>query len=144
MSTTGRYSVDPKPGASSGSPKRVQGPKALGRPPPLLSQPTGRELDGKRGCRDRTSAHMGSWVFEARTLTTAPPCRAPCYLFKSFFLNKDLFILTERKIFHPMIHSPSDHNGQCCANSNPGARNFFRVSHSDYSQTGSHDMYCVH
>ena len=25
------------------------------------------------------------------------------------------------KIFRPMIHSPSDHNGQCCANPQPGA-----------------------
>ena len=28
----GRCYADPKPGASSGSPMRVQGPKALGRP----------------------------------------------------------------------------------------------------------------
>ena len=41
----------PKPGASSGSPTQVQGPKALGRPQ-LLSPATGRELEGKRGCRD--------------------------------------------------------------------------------------------
>ena len=33
------------------SPTRVQVPKALGRPP-LLSRATGRELEGKRGCRD--------------------------------------------------------------------------------------------
>ena len=47
----GRCYSDPKPGASSGSPTQVQGPKALGRPC-LLSQATGRELEGKRGCRD--------------------------------------------------------------------------------------------
>ena len=40
-----------KPGASSGSPTRVQGPKALGHPR-LLSRATGRELEGKRGCQD--------------------------------------------------------------------------------------------
>ena len=50
VSARGRYYADPKPGASSGSPTRVQGPKALGRPR-LLSQATGRELEGKRGCR---------------------------------------------------------------------------------------------
>ena len=46
--------ADPKPGASSGSPMRVQGPKALGRPG-LLSL-GGRELEGKLGCWDRTGA----------------------------------------------------------------------------------------
>ena len=60
-----------EPGASSGSPTWVQGPKALGHPW-LLSQATGRELEGKRGCRDRTGAHMGSQACKARTLTTAP------------------------------------------------------------------------
>ena len=40
-----------EPGASSGSATRVQEPKALGHPW-LLSQTTGRGLDGKRGCRD--------------------------------------------------------------------------------------------
>ena len=44
----GRCYADPMPEASSGSPKRVQGPKALGRPT-LLSWATGRELDGKWG-----------------------------------------------------------------------------------------------
>ena len=46
-----RYYADPKPGASSGSPTPVQGLKAFGRPR-LLSQATGRELEGKRGCWD--------------------------------------------------------------------------------------------
>ena len=63
---------DPKPGASSGSPTRVQGPKALGRP----SRATSRELEGKQGCRDRTGAHMGSRACKARTLSTAPPRQA--------------------------------------------------------------------
>ena len=49
-----------EPRASLGSPTRVQGPKALGRPP-LLSQATSRELDGKHGRRDRTGTDMGSW-----------------------------------------------------------------------------------
>ena len=62
----GRYYADPKPGASSGSPMWVQVPKALGRPR-LLSQATGRELEGKRGCWDRTGAHMGSRACKART-----------------------------------------------------------------------------
>ena len=47
----GRSYANPKPGASSRSPTQVQVPKALGRPR-LLSQATGRELEGKRGCRD--------------------------------------------------------------------------------------------
>ena len=55
----GRCYSYPKPGASSGSPTQVQGPKALGHPQ-LLSQATGRDLEGKRGCRDRTGAQMGS------------------------------------------------------------------------------------
>ena len=46
-----RYYAGPKPGASSGSPTRVQGPKAAGHPR-LLSQATSRELDGKQGCWD--------------------------------------------------------------------------------------------
>ena len=52
--------ANPKLGASSGYPTRVQGPKALGRPR-LLSRATGRKLDGKWDCAGiRTSAHMGS------------------------------------------------------------------------------------
>ena len=42
---------DLKPGDSSGSPMRVQGPKALGHPR-LPSRATGRELEGKQGYRD--------------------------------------------------------------------------------------------
>ena len=61
--------------SSSRSPTWVQGPKVLGHLR-LLSQATGRELEGKRGFRDRTDAHMGSWACKARTLTTVPPCRA--------------------------------------------------------------------
>ena len=45
------YYAGPKPGDSPGSPTRVQVPKALGRPR-LLSRATGRELEGKRDCRD--------------------------------------------------------------------------------------------
>ena len=48
MSAMGRYYADPKPGASSGSPTWVRGPKNLDCPR-LLSQATGRELEGKRG-----------------------------------------------------------------------------------------------
>ena len=44
----GQCHADLKPGASSGSPTQVQGPKALGHPR-LLSRATGRELDGKTG-----------------------------------------------------------------------------------------------
>ena len=51
VSATGRYYANPKPGASSGSPTRVQGPKALGCPR-LLSRATGRELDGNWSCQD--------------------------------------------------------------------------------------------
>ena len=40
-----------KPGASSGSPTWVQGPKTLGLPW-LFSQATGRELDGRWSCWD--------------------------------------------------------------------------------------------
>ena len=47
----GRYYADQKPGASSGSPTRVQGPKALNSPQ-LPFWATSRELEGKRGCRD--------------------------------------------------------------------------------------------
>ena len=47
----GQCYADPKPGASSGSPTWVQDPKALGRPR-LPCRATGRELEGKRGCRD--------------------------------------------------------------------------------------------
>ena len=68
----GRWYAGPKLGASSRSPKWVQGPKALGRPP-LLSQATGRELEGKQGCQNRTGAHMGYLACKARTLTTAQP-----------------------------------------------------------------------
>ena len=68
----GRCYADPKPGASSGSPMRVQGPKALGRPR-LLSRATGRELEGKQGCWDRTGAHMGSQGVQGEDLTTVPP-----------------------------------------------------------------------
>ena len=46
-----RYYADPKPGASSGSPTQVQGPKDVGHPR-LLSRATGWELNGKRGGRD--------------------------------------------------------------------------------------------
>ena len=35
---------------------------------------------------------------------------------------------TERKIFRPIIHSASEHNGRCCANLEPGARNFCQIS----------------
>ena len=77
----GQYYADPKPGASSGSPTRVQGPKALGCPR-MLSWATGRELEGKQGCRDRTGTHMGSRVCKARSLTTAPPRRALDLLFE--------------------------------------------------------------
>ena len=72
----GRCYADPKPGASSVSPTRVQGPKALGHPQ-LLSRATGRELEGKRGCGDRTDAHMGSRVCKARTLTTCATAPGP-------------------------------------------------------------------
>ena len=53
---------------------------------------------------------------------------------------KDLFLLffigkadiqreeTERKIFHPMIHSPSERNGPILCRSK--ARSLFRVSHA--------------
>ena len=39
---------------------------------------------------------------------------------------------TVRNIFHPIIHSPSDRNGQSCAYQKPGARNFFQVSHMGF------------
>ena len=71
-----RYYAGPKPGASSGSPTQVQGPKALGWPQ-LLSWATGRELEGKLGCRDRTGTHMGSRVCKARTLTTCATALDP-------------------------------------------------------------------
>ena len=44
----GRCCANSKPGVSSRSPTRVQGPKAFGCPR-LLSRATGKELDGKRG-----------------------------------------------------------------------------------------------
>ena len=38
---------------------------------------------------------------------------------------------TERKVFRPMIHSPSERNGRYYANPKPGSRNFFWVSHME-------------
>ena len=35
---------------------------------------------------------------------------------------------TEKMIFCPIFHSPSDLNSQCCADPKPGARNFLQVS----------------
>ena len=72
----GRCHAGPKLGVSFGSPTRVQGPKALGHPR-LLSQSTGRELEGKRGCWDRTGAHMGSRACKARTPTTCATAPGP-------------------------------------------------------------------
>ena len=43
---------------------------------------------------------------------------------------------TKRKIFHPLIHSSSDHNGQCCDNPKPGATSFFQVSHMGAGSQG--------
>ena len=37
---------------------------------------------------------------------------------------------TERKIFHLMIHSPSERIGQCYGDLKPGSRNFLRLSHT--------------
>ena len=37
----------------------------------------GRELEGKRGCRDRTGAHMGSGACKARILTTCATTQDP-------------------------------------------------------------------
>ena len=71
----------------------MQGPKALGRPQ-LLSRATGRELEGKRGCRDRTSSHMGSRACKARTLTTAPPRRAQA---QEFFLMELIDIVLSKQ-----------------------------------------------
>ena len=80
--------ANPKPGASSGSPTRVQGPKALGRQR-LPSRATGRELEGKQGCRDRTGTHMGSWAYKGRTFTTVPPRRAlPPFHFKALNISQ--------------------------------------------------------
>jgi len=68
-------------------------------------------------------------------------CDAICF----FFFKIYLFIgksdiqkgrETERKIFHLMIHSPSDRNGQCCAVLKPGSRNFFRVLHTGAGSQG--------
>ena len=72
----GRCCADLKPGASSWTPTRVQGPKALGCPI-LLSRATSRELEGKQGCWDRTGAHMGSRACKARTLTTCATTPGP-------------------------------------------------------------------
>ena len=72
----GQYYAHPQSGASSRSPTQVQGPKALGCPR-LLSRATGRELEGKRGCRDRTGAHMGSRVCKARTFNHLRHCAGP-------------------------------------------------------------------
>ena len=44
---------------------------------------------------------------------------------------------TERKIFHPMIHSPSERKCRCCANLNPAVRNFLQVSHPGAGSPGS-------
>ena len=57
------------------------------------------------------------------------------------FFFQDLFIFitksdiqrggkTKRKIFRPMIQSPSERNGRCCANLKPGAKNLLWVSHA--------------
>ena len=125
----GLYYANPKPGASSRSPTWVQGPKALGHPR-LPSRATGRELDGKRGCRDRTGTHMGSQVCKARTLTTAPLRWAQVSLcntnktkyFLRTSLKRYLFFIakadlqeegdTVRKIFCQLIHSPSGRKSQ--------------------------------
>ena len=120
--------ANPKPGASSGSPTRVQCPKALGCPR-LLLQDTGSELEGKRGCWDRTGAHMGSRTCNARTLTTAP---LPGSDLSSFF--KDLFIYiaksdierggeSERNIFRLSSDSlPKWPKWPALCRSKPGAR----------------------
>ena len=62
------------------------------------------------------------------------------FLFFIYFFFKDLFLLffirkadiqrgeTERKIFRPMIHSPSECNGPILCRSE--ARSLFRVSHA--------------
>ena len=128
--------ADPKPGDSSGSPTRVQGPKALGCTR-LLSRATGRELEGKWGCRDRTGAYMGSWGCKARTFNHYTIALGPAIqiflrfiLFLFFFIGKADIQRgeTERKIFRPMIHSLSKHNGQYLCQSE--ARSLFWVSHA--------------
>ena len=43
---------------------------------------------------------------------------------------------TERKIFHLMIHSPSDHNSWSCTGLKPGTRNFFQISHMGAGSQG--------
>ena len=37
---------------------------------------------------------------------------------------------TERKVFLLLVHSPNGHKGRSCADLKPGARSFFRVSHT--------------
>ena len=54
----GRYCANPKPGASSRSPTRVEGPKVLGRPR-LLSQAASRELDGKWSIQNTSLCMQG-------------------------------------------------------------------------------------
>ena len=76
----------PKPGASSGSPTRVQGPKALGRPQ-LLSQATGRELEGKRDCRDYNRCPYEIPVVQGEDLTTCATAQGPISQELYFFLR---------------------------------------------------------
>nr|XP_051699550.1 Kv channel-interacting protein 1 isoform X1 [Oryctolagus cuniculus] len=38
---------------------------------------------------------------------------------------------TEREVFHPLLHSQNDCNGQSWADLKPGARDFFQVPHAD-------------
>ena len=78
-----------------------------------------------------TSDLMESRVCKARTLTTVLSCRAQSLL--SFFFKicfyfywKDRY--TERKIFRPMIHYPSERNGTMLCQSE--ARSLFQVSHA--------------
>ena len=75
MSATADAMLIPKSGVSSRYSTQLQGHKGLvcAR---LLSRAIGGELEGKRGCRDRTIAHMESWVYKVRTLIAVPLSRA--------------------------------------------------------------------
>ena len=76
----------------------------------------------------RTGTHMGSQACKVRNLTTCATAPGPTYL---FFIEKSDIQRggeTERKIFCPMIHSPSE--PQRSELSELESRSLFQVSHT--------------
>ena len=62
------------------------------------------------------------------------------FFFKMYFISIGKSNIqrgeTERKIFHPMIHSPSSRNDWCCADLKPGAKKLLQISYMGAGSQG--------